>query len=100
MKFQQDSPCEVARTPAMRDCAYNFFRNKERPKLFCAVPEDHPVPSFVVGDKWSFEHRLGRSDAPPPGFKNRAASVGVRFNGFHLFHFTARDESIDQCIFR
>jgi hypothetical protein len=86
MQSQQDSPCEVAQTPVMRDCAYNLFRNKERPKLVCAVPEDHPVPSFVVTDGWFFEHRLDRSDVPPPGFQNRAASVGVRFNGFYLFH--------------
>jgi hypothetical protein len=88
MQFQQDSPCEVTRIPLMRDCAYNLFRNKEQPDLFCAVPEDRPVLRFVVGDQSSFEHRLGRSDVSTPGFGNRAACVGVRFNGFYLFHGT------------
>ena len=34
-------------TPETSDCAYNLFRNKQRPEILCAVPEDRPIPRFV-----------------------------------------------------
>ena len=75
--------------PILRECAYNLFRNNERPKLFCAVPEAHPVPSFIDTEAWSFERVLRRQDAAPPGFHGRAARAGARYNGFYLFQATA-----------
>jgi hypothetical protein len=69
-----------------RDRGYNLFRNKQRPELICAVPEDYPVPSFLAEDGWVFERPLRPLDLPPPGFHARAASAGVRFNGFYMFH--------------
>ncbi|KAB0269802.1 hypothetical protein FEZ63_00460 [Microvirga brassicacearum] len=66
-----------------------MFRNAQRPLLFCAVPEDYPVPGFVIAEGWLFERSLHPADAPPPGFHSRAASAGVRFNGFYLFHLIA-----------
>jgi hypothetical protein len=76
-----------ARSPA-RDCTYNLFRNRQRPELLCAVPENRPVPGFVVPGDWRFERALRPSDMGPPGFEDRAAQVGVRFNGFYLFQIT------------
>jgi hypothetical protein len=76
-----------ARSPA-RDCTYNLFRNRQRPELLCAVPEDRPVPGFVVPGDWRFERALRPSDMGPPGFEDRAAQAGVRFNGFYLFQLT------------
>ncbi len=75
--------------PYARDCTYNLFRNRQRPELLCAVPEDRPVPSFLEPDDWSFEWPLRPPDMRPPGFEDRAAHVGVRFNGFYLFQLTA-----------
>jgi hypothetical protein len=72
-----------------RDCTYNLFRNKQRPDLLCAVPEHHPVPSFLVPDDGTFECPLTAADMAPAGFEDRAATVGVRFNGFYLFQVTA-----------
>jgi hypothetical protein len=72
-----------------RDCTYNLFRNKQRTALFCAVPEHRPIPAFLNPDQWIFERPLRVSDIGPPGFEDRAASVGVRFNGFYLFQITA-----------
>lgn len=72
-----------------RDCTYNLFRNKQRTALLCAVPEHRPVPNFLNPEQWIFERALWASDIGPPGFENRAASVGVRFNGFYLFQATA-----------
>jgi hypothetical protein len=73
------------------DCAYNVFRNRERPEILCAVPEDGSVPSFLNAQAWSFECKLDRSTAAPPGFHERAARIGVRFNGFYLFQITASE---------
>jgi hypothetical protein len=75
--------------PDARDCAYNLFRNKQRPALLCAVPEDRPVPGFLDPEQWAFECVLRPWDARPPGFHDRAAYAGVRFNGFYLFQVTA-----------
>jgi hypothetical protein len=81
-----------ARSPA-RDCTYNLFRNRQRPELLCAVPEDRPVPGFLVPSEWRFERVLRPSDTNPSGFDNRASQVGVRFNGFYLFQITdSREE--------
>ncbi|SCZ12565.1 hypothetical protein SAMN02927923_04351 [Microvirga guangxiensis] len=74
--------------PYMRDCTYNLFRNKQRPELICAVPEDRPVPSFLGSRQWIFERHLQPLDTAVPGFEDHAANVGVRFNGFYLFHLT------------
>ncbi|GEO19333.1 hypothetical protein MAE02_70290 [Microvirga aerophila] len=70
--------------PGRRQYAYNLFRNRLRLKLPCAVPAERPVPGFLGPEQWSFEQVLGRSEAALPGFRDRAASVGVRLNGFNL----------------
>jgi hypothetical protein len=71
-----------------RDYTYNLFRNRRRPDLICAVPEDRPVPGFVASDEWWFERSLRPLDMSPAGFEGRAAQAGVRFNGFYLFQIT------------
>jgi hypothetical protein len=71
-----------------RDCTYNLFRNRQRTALLCAVPEHRPVPNFLSPEQWIFERPLQASDIRPSGFEDRAAHVGVRFNGFHLFQVT------------
>jgi hypothetical protein len=78
-----------------RECAYNLFRNKERPELFCAVPEDRPIPSLIVAKAWTLESFLRIHDVAPPGFHERAAKAGVRYNGFYLFQATAPISSIN-----
>lgn len=82
--------------PVLRECAYNLFRNNERPKLFCAVPEDRSVPGFIGAEAWSFERVLRRQDVAPPGFHDRGARAGVRYNGFYLFQITAWETSGNQ----
>jgi hypothetical protein len=76
-------------TAEFRSCTYNLFRNRQRPQLICAVPEDRPVPGFVLAEDWRFDGPLRPSDVPPRGFHARAASAGIRFNGFYLFHLLA-----------
>ncbi len=79
-----------------RECAYNLFRNNERNELFCAVPEDRPVPSLIGAQAWTFECILGTHDVAPMGFSERGARVGVRYNGFYVFQATAPLSPIKQ----
>jgi PAS domain-containing protein len=69
--------------------AYNLFRNKKRPEILCAVPEDRPMPRFVDREQWTYAGSLQPQDTRPSGFHDKAASAGVRFNGFYLFQVTA-----------
>lgn len=82
MSVSQESA--TARVDA-HDCSYNLFCNKQRPELYCAVPEDRPIPHFLGPEQWMFECSLHPWDRPPPGFRSRVAYVGVRFNGYYLF---------------
>jgi hypothetical protein len=75
--------------PLARECTYNLFRNRQRSELLCAVPEHRPVPSFLAPEDWTFEQPLDVAEPAPAGFDDRAAAVGVRFNGFYLFQVTA-----------
>jgi hypothetical protein len=73
------------------DCAYNLFRNRRRPEILCATPEDRPVPGFLEGKVWRFERKLRCGTEAPGGFDEQAARVGVRYNGFHLFQAIGPD---------
>ena len=81
--------------PTIRKGAYNLFRNKQRPELVCAVPENHPVPSFIGPEAWTFERILRGRDVAPSGFHERAACAGVRYNGFYLFQVTGRERATE-----
>ncbi len=87
-------PRLVSASPSARECTYNLFRNRQRPDLLCAVPEHRPVPSFLVPQDWMFERPLRVAEPAPTGFEDRAATVGVRFNGFYLFQVTASPSRI------
>ena len=65
--------------------AYNLFRSKGPDALYCAVPEEYSVPTFVTASVWEFSGRLDGRDRRMLGFDTRAAATGVRYNGFHLF---------------
>jgi hypothetical protein len=63
---------------------YNLFRRKGEADLFCAVPQDVPVPAFVTADEWEYARpldieTLSESDAT-------AAQTSAAVNGFYLFH--------------
>ena len=66
--------------------AYNLFRRKEEADLYCAVPEDIAVPSFVTQETWEFAQSLEL--AVLSGFGPTAAEASVKANGFYLFHST------------
>jgi hypothetical protein len=67
--------------------AYNLFRRKGNADLFCAVPENVPVPKFVTADEWEYARPLDVGTLS--GFDADAAQVSAAVNGFYLFHSTA-----------
>ena len=64
--------------------AYNLFRREDKPDLYCAVPDDCPVPVFLGEKHWAFAGQVSRA-AAFPGFQEEQARSGVRLNGFYLF---------------
>ena len=62
--------------------SYNIFCRPES-DVYCAVPEDRPVPSFLLDGAWRF---LGKVEDGAAGALPRSARVAVRFNGFYIFH--------------
>jgi hypothetical protein len=65
--------------------AYNLFRFKQTPDLYCAVPEDQPLARFLKGSGWEYGGRLDETRAPD-GFQMSVAAWAGRLNGFYLFH--------------
>ena len=64
--------------------SYNLFRHAGKPDLYCAVPDDRAVPSFLRGEHWAFVGRIKQA-AALPGFQEEQARSGVRLNGFYVF---------------
>jgi len=82
---------------------YNLFRREDKPDLYCAVPQDQAVPSFLRGDHWAFVGTITKA-ATLPGFQEEQARSGIRLNGFYLFmaHQTgfaigARSSALELC---
>ncbi|EIM26855.1 hypothetical protein [Microvirga lotononidis] len=64
--------------------AYNLFRRKGEADLFCAVPEDIPVPAFLTPEAW--EYGCSVDIQALSGFDAEAAEISAGANGFYLFH--------------
>jgi len=62
---------------------YNLFRHKSEADLYCAVPEDRPVPTFLTRDAWAYACSL--DTIVIPGFDATAGRTD-KDNGFILFH--------------
>jgi len=72
---------------AMYQSGLNLFCDPRGPALVCALPADMPVPGFL--DAWTFIRSIQPGAEVPLGFDEKAASVGIRFNGFYLFQSMA-----------
>ena len=66
---------------------YNLFRRKDEADLYCAVPEDVPVPAFLLENNWEYAWSLDIGTLS--GFDADAARVSAGMNGFYLFHSTS-----------
>ena len=62
---------------------YNLFRRKGAVDLFCAVPQDMPVPNFVIAGEWDYARPL---DAETLSAFDATAAETSAANGFYLFH--------------
>lgn len=82
---QTIAPAKTSGDAARRAAAFNLFRRREAPDLFCAVPEDRAVPHFIAGETWEFGGRIAADSHEQPGFDGQIASRAARFNGFYLF---------------
>ena len=62
--------------------ACNVFRTQVI-GVYCAVPEDRPVPAFVGSRVWQFSGKLDESSGTklPKSFK-----IALQFIGFYIFH--------------
>ncbi|MCG6121761.1 MAG: hypothetical protein MEP57_03505 [Microvirga sp.] len=65
--------------------AFNLFRRKAEPDLFCAVPEDRAVPGFIDGDAWEFGGRIDPGARSQRGFDSEVAMRLARVNGYYFF---------------
>lgn len=78
----------ISAGPALRQQrpspSYNLFRREDKPDLYCAVPDDWAVPTFLRADHWALVGRITKA-AALPGFQEEQARSGVRLNGFYLF---------------
>jgi hypothetical protein len=71
--------------------AYNLFRCKHHLDLFCAVPEDYPVPAFVDGHGWAFAGKVDEPSGAPLGFKLETVRAILPLTGFYLFRASCSD---------
>ena len=62
--------------------AYNLFRCKRSLGLFCAVPEDYPVPAFVDGHGWEFAGKVEELSAAPLGFERQQQGLSYHLQAF------------------
>lgn len=76
----------------LAEIRYNLFRRKAERDLYCAVPEDRPVPRFVAGGEWEYQGRIADGTAPPAGFRFDAAQAAQRLNGYYVFQ-AVREEA-------
>jgi hypothetical protein len=75
---------KTVRKPTIEpEIRYNVFSYKAS-DLCCAVPEDRVVPRFV-DDDWTYRGTAQDRAERFPGFAPKAAALGVRLLGFHLF---------------
>ena len=65
--------------------AYNLFRHKLMPDLFCAVPQDCPVPGFIEGSTWAFAGTVSERTPAPAGLDWETAMASARRSGFIMF---------------
>jgi len=63
---------------------FNLFQHKDEPGLYCAVPEDRPVPAFLTGDEWGYADTMDAKALS--GFDATVASASAKASGFYLFH--------------
>ena len=66
--------------------ACNLFRHRLIPDLFCAVPQDCPVPGFIEGSAWAFAGTVRAETLASTGLDwSGVAAANMRRSGFQMF---------------
>lgn len=71
---------------------YALFRQGGLFDLYCAVPHDQPVPSFVCAPVWEFVGTSTPDMLRPDGFHEEAARFACQFQGFYTYRTRPRDQ--------
>ena len=71
---------------------YNLFRRQNEEDLYCAVPADVAVPSFLTDETWEWAQSLDVRQLSD--FDAEAAEISANTNGFYLFHSTDSAASV------
>jgi hypothetical protein len=66
--------------------AYTLFRHHRMADFLCAIPQDWPVPSFIVGPTWTYAATTAPGVPRPLGFNDDAARYSCQLQGFYTFH--------------
>lgn len=69
-----------------RPRTWNLFARKAGSGLYCAVPDDCPLPSFIRADTWELMRQVSDLRSFPRGFNDDLAFMMARLNGFYVFH--------------
>jgi hypothetical protein len=65
---------------------FNLFRRCLGSEVYCAVPEDRAVPSFIRGDTWEFAGKLEPQRGRLITFDMADVESSVRSSGYFLFN--------------
>src|SRR3954466_12035315 len=78
--------------------ACNLFRHRLMPDLFCAVPQDCPVPGFIEGSAWAFAGTLSVRTPAPAGLAWETAMASAWRRGFVIFQtHTTEPSKVSTC---
>lgn len=92
MHWNQDRSAQHALSAVEHCVVLNVFRHKLSPDLFCAVPQDCPVPGFLSADVWRFVADAGQT-AHAMTEIDAAATAGLRRTGYY---FSRSPSALDQ----
>lgn len=65
---------------------WNMFRRRAESFLWCAVPADFALPSFLFSGEWIYSGQRPCARDGLPGISPAVAAHGAALSGFYLFH--------------
>ncbi len=64
---------------------YTLFRHHRRSDLYCAIPQDRPVPTFVRAPEWDYAGTTNPDRPRPDGFDEDVARFACEFQGYYTY---------------
>ncbi len=65
---------------------WNMFGRAPECNVWCAVPAELALPSFLFNGAWMFRGQQRNAGGGLPGLDQRVAGHGAALNGFYMFH--------------